>query len=538
MNRLRIARSGLIALAGWLMVPARVWADAPSGSGPQPSGPEPVGQLLGALVGIGVTLAAVGVVIAVLVGVGRAVGRIGGRPEDQIDDPTPARPGPSTLVGITSLIAVVAAAIVGLVAGRTFAYFSSQGGLEGMFGKVYLVLFLGGVFIALVVIGLAATKFRHGHVTWAIGAVFGSAALLVAGTFVGRATAAATGGTYHEPVVLVAPASVHIRFNPVALAFVAQDGGQAECHSVPDHRTFNDLSALDLGELGPGTLRGGFTIWADGSGSGSMELFIDGGDLPEGSPMVSWVGPATVTSISSAGDSGALSFDGLVRSAGGGKPVPVDSGQELATPAPLASDWPATLSGTIGWTCQPWLAGALDGAIPPPSLAPHSSQNQPPLSASDATAAPEPTEFAAPAPKCPAPQNAIQAPDVLVTVGGGPGIIATSGPSIFAMCSTTAVADGVPGDPVGEVLANSGDQMTLTLPAGWSFLRWEGSDHPAAGDGGNVWLPVDVAGAPSHIDVPVPLRTGASVANYSLWVVGFDGRVVGQLAISVAISVK
>ena len=125
-------------------------------------------------------------------------------------------------------------------------------------------------------------------------------------------------------VVLVAPASVHIRFNPVALAFVAQDGGQAECHSVPDHRTFNDLSALDLGELGPGTLRGGFTIGTDGPGSGTLELFIDGADLPEGSAMVSWVGPAMVTSMSSAGDSGALSFDGLVFSAGDGKPVPVD----------------------------------------------------------------------------------------------------------------------------------------------------------------------------------------------------------------------
>lgn len=540
MNRSRTAWSGLIALAGWLMVPARVWADAPSGSGPQTSGPEPVGQLLGALVGIGVTLAAVGVVIAVLIGVGRAVGRIGGRPEDQIDDPSPAdhARGPSPLVGITSLIAVVAAATLGLFAGRTFAYFSSQGGLEGIFGKAYLVLFLGGVFIALVVIGLAATKFRHGHITWAIGSVFVSAALLVAGTLVGTATAAATGGTYHEPVVLVAPASVHLRLVPVALSFVAQDAGQAECHSIPDQRTFSDLSALDLGELGPGTLRGGFTIWANGSGSGSMELFIDGGDLPEGSPMVSWVGPATVTSMSPAGDLGALSFDGLVLSAGDGKPVPVDSGQEVTAPAPVASAWPSTLSGTLDWTCEPWLAAVSPGEIPPPSIAPSSSHNEPPSSALDATLAPEPTEFAAPTPNCPAPQAAVSAPDVLVTVGDGPGVVATRGPSTITTCSTTAVADGVPGDPVGEVLANSGDQMTLTLPAGWGILHWEGSDRSAVGEGANVWLPVDVEGAPSHIDVPVPLRTGASVANYSLWVVGFDGRVVGQLAISVAISVK
>ena len=233
---------------------------------------------------------------------------------------------------------------------------SSEGGLGNIFGMVNMVLLLGGAVIALVVIGLAATKFRHGHVTWAIGAGFGSAALLVAGTFVGRATAAATGGTYHEPVVLVAPASVRIRLEPLTLSFVARDDGQAECRSIPDARKFDDLAALDFGELGPGTLRGRFTVWADGSGSASLELFIDGADLPEGAPMVSWAGPATVDSMSPAEDMGTLSFDGLVRSAGDGKPVPVDGSQEVATPAPLASDWPPTLSGTIDWTCQPWLA--------------------------------------------------------------------------------------------------------------------------------------------------------------------------------------
>ena len=466
----------------------------------QANGSEPIGQLLSTIMSLIVVVAILGVVIAVLVGAGWVVARIGARPEDEIDDLPPVRRGPSPLVGITSLIAVVAAATLGLFAGRTLAYFSSQGGLEGIFGKVYVVLFLGGVFIALVVIGLAATKFRHGHITWAIGSVFVSAVLLVAGTVVGTATAPATGGTYHQPVVLVAPASVHVRIDPVALSFVAQDAGQAECHSIPDQRTFSDLSALDLGELGPGTLRGGFTIWADGSGSGSIELFIDGGDLPEGSPMVSWVGPATVTSRSPAGDSGALSFDGLVLSAGDGKPVPVDNGQEVATPAPRPSDWPTTLSGTLDWTCQPWLAAVSPGEIPPPSIGPRSSQVEPPSLAPDATLAPEPTEYAAPSPNCPAPQAAVSAPDVLVTVGGGPGVIATRGPSTLTTCSTTAVADGVPGDPVGEVLANAGDRMTLTLPAGWGFLRWEGSDHAALGEGANVWVPVDVAGAPNHID--------------------------------------
>ena len=40
----------------------------------------------------------------------------------------------------------------------------------------------------------------------------------------------------------------------------------------------------------------------------------------------------------------------------------------------------------------------------------------------------------------------------------------------------------------------------------------------------------------SSVSCPGPI--GASVADYSLRLVGFDGRVVGQLAISVAISVN
>ncbi|MEO8469137.1 MAG: hypothetical protein ABI573_05670 [Chloroflexota bacterium] len=342
---------------------------------------------MNAFLGIGVTLAIVGVAIALLVGIGRVVARVGGRPEDQIDDPLPTRRGPSPLVGMISLIAAVAASFIGLFAGRALAFTSSRGGLESIFGIMSYVLMLGGAFIALVVIGLVATKFRHGHVTWAIGSVFASAGLLVAGTLVGNATAPATGGTYHEPVVLVGPGSVHIRLNPVALSFVAQDAGQAECHSMPDHRTFNDLSALDLGELGPGTLRGGLTVWADGAGSGSIELFIDGADLPEGSSMVSWVGPATVTSMSPAGDSGTLSFDSLVLAAGDGKPAPLDGGQEVATPAPPASPWPLTLSGTLDWACQPWMVPPLAGEVPPPSLAPSSSQKELPTTTPDGTTA-------------------------------------------------------------------------------------------------------------------------------------------------------
>ena len=80
--------------------------------------------------------------------------------------------------------------------------------------------------------------------------------------------------------------------------------------------------------------------------------------------------------------------------------------------------------------------------------------------------------------------------------------------------------------------------MTLALPTGWRFLRWEGFDRPAEGEGANVWPAVDTPERPSRIEVPVPIRPGESVAGFHLHIVRGDGRVVGWIDILVRVSVS
>ncbi len=72
---------------------------------------------------------------------------------------------------------------------------------------------------------------------------------------------------------------------------------------------------------------------------------------------------------------------------------------------------------------------------------------------------------------------------------------------------------------------------------GWHLLHWSGFDHPAAGDGGNIWTGADTPERPRQIEVPVPVRSGDSIASYTLWVISADGRVVGQLEISFAVTI-
>lgn len=66
----------------------------------------------------------------------------------------------------------------------------------------------------------------------------------------------------------------------------------------------------------------------------------------------------------------------------------------------------------------------------------------------------------------------------------------------------------------------------------------KGSDRNASGEGANVWPAVDTPERPARIEVPVPLRTGDSIAAYTMWPVSADSRIVGQLDILVRVSVR
>lgn len=68
-------------------------------------------------------------------------------------------------------------------------------------------------------------------------------------------------------------------------------------------------------------------------------------------------------------------------------------------------------------------------------------------------------------------------------------------------------------------------------------MHWQGFDRPALGEGGNVSTGADTPERPRQVDVPVPVRSGDSIAGYTLWVISADGRVVGQLEIILAITI-
>ena len=57
--------------------------------------------------------------------------------------------------------------------------------------------------------------------------------------------------------------------------------------------------------------------------------------------------------------------------------------------------------------------------------------------------------------------------------------------------------------------------------------------HPAVGDGGNIDPPIDVPPGSDRVDVRVPFRDGDTEADWTLWLVRVDGRVVGQVDVGV-----
>jgi hypothetical protein len=130
----------------------------------------------------------------------------------------------------------------------------------------------------------------------------------------------------------------------------------------------------------------------------------------------------------------------------------------------------------------------------------------------------------------------VAVPDVLVSVGDGPGIVATRGSSVLATCTTTAATDSVEPEPTAGLAAQPGDKLTLSLQSGWQVLHWSGSDHPAAGEGANVWPDRNTPERPTQIRVPVPIRPGESIASYHLDVIRADDRVVGSLEVAVRVT--
>ncbi len=341
------ARLVLVFVAAAIASPGLAMADTPPGTTGGSGIPEPS---LYPLLEIAVPAAMIVVGLGIVAGLAFLVARISGpavTPMSALGSIEPKRS--RSAIGTTvSVVMVVGACVVGVLVGRAIAYWDSVGELSAITGAVLSVVTIVAV-VGLALIGLIATKLRHGHVSRAIVTILAAAGLLAVGAVGGGATASALGGTYRTPIVLTSPAETHVSLAATSMSFTAHDQGPAECRSEPDGRSVASLASLDLGQLGSGTLRAEFIVAAAPPDPAPVaQLFIDGGSLPEGSDQVFWTGPVVLTRMNADRTSGQLTFSGLVLSTGTGKPAP-----EPTALIPAIA-WPPTLSGSLSWTCWPW----------------------------------------------------------------------------------------------------------------------------------------------------------------------------------------
>ena len=343
--RLPASLFGLPVLAALLWMPEAVWAATPDGTAG--GGAEiPAPSLLDQLLAIIVPLAGVVAVLVIAIGLALVIARSGGpvvaRQPIAGSSPTDADRPPRREVGL--IFIGIGAALIGALVGREIARENTVYALfGGAITTFLLVVTIGG----LVLVGLIALAVRRGDMTFPISAMLVAAGTLAAGAVGGTVSASATGGTYIAPVILEAPGRMTLAM-PGPVQFVAGTEASARCASTPDGRTVADVVGLDLGELGPGTLRGTISLPGQASGEASASFFIDAGDLPDGSSQPSWSGPVRMSELGLDGRSGKLTFSNLGRDP--------DAALKPGSSAPPASSgtFPDALSGTITWACQPW----------------------------------------------------------------------------------------------------------------------------------------------------------------------------------------
>jgi hypothetical protein len=249
-----------------------------------------------------------------------------------------ARYVPASRSGRIALLLIVVAWLLGGIAvGRGYAWSQSVGGMNAAFGGVVF----GVAAVAVLVFGLATAVVER-----VIGAPRGSggratrAAIvgLIVGIAAGYGTAAATGGTYVEPIVRVSAGTMSAAITSPTATFRARSNAPATCGSVADGDAVEGVTALDLGELGDGTLRAFVVI--ESETRVRLELFIDAADVEDGFPP-SWTGTASVSAKSPDGLAATIAFEDLR--------VVTDS--KLPTPPP---GWAGALSGSLRWACEPF----------------------------------------------------------------------------------------------------------------------------------------------------------------------------------------
>jgi hypothetical protein len=197
----------------------------------------------------------------------------------------------------------------------------------------------------------------------------------------------------------------------------------------------------------------------------------------------------------------------------------------------LVSACGATISPRTTASALPSAVSATMSPIPTEASSERSSEEPQPPTADPGVE----VEFELPTPDCPPQPGPVVIPDVRVSIGDGPGIIATRGGTTFSTCTTLSVADVTGDAPLRWLSAARDDRFRLEVQNGWRIIRIEGYDHPAVGDGGNVDSPIDLPDGPSSVEVPVPQRDGDATAGWTLWLVRVDRRAVGRLDVQIGV---
>jgi len=169
--------------------------------------------------------------------------------------PRPASRTRSLLARGVSLLVLIAAIGVGIYLGRAIAYYGSLGDLGGILAVGVLRFVLIAPLIGLGVVGLIATKLRHGKPNLAIWTILAAGGLLAVGAIGGSVTAAATGGLYQAPLVFSATGETRTELTAGTTPFVGQEAGRADCRSVDNGSAVAMVNVLEVGRLGAGTLR-------------------------------------------------------------------------------------------------------------------------------------------------------------------------------------------------------------------------------------------------------------------------------------------
>ena len=237
------------------------------------------------------------------------------------------------------LVPAAVALILGVLIGRSMGYYSSIGG-ESIMGVAFLLaLAVLGTLVTWVIWLILVALLRR-SVRTAIKVLALATVAFAAGITAGAATAGATGGSYHPPVVLTAPATIKAHLMGAGLADAIVDGAAGTCESEPDRQVIGTVTAVDLGAFGAGRLQGFLSF--SPAGVDGWVLVVGSDSDPEVLP-IRWAGTLTLTESPADRSSGTVFLPD----------VPL--GEDAKLPgASIAPEWPRTMAGEISWDCGQW----------------------------------------------------------------------------------------------------------------------------------------------------------------------------------------